>query len=88
MRKHKGFSLLIVMVLGMIAMVFVGFVFDIMSRSAGAYRVSARSGDRYNILQSEIERARSTLKAEMSSRQAALKCGRSENETIDSLEDL
>ncbi|MDR1580942.1 MAG: hypothetical protein LBS35_11345 [Synergistaceae bacterium] len=86
--KHRGFALLVVMVMSMIAMIFVGVMFDIVSGAAGAGRVSARLVDKYNILQSEIETARSALKAEMSSSKDALKCGLSEKDTINSLEDL
>ena len=88
MRKHKGFSLLIVLVLGIISMVFVGLSLNLVSDSAGAGRTSARSNDSYNVLQSEIESARAALKAEMSSRSDAIKCGLSEGESIDSLDDL
>ncbi|MDR2780439.1 MAG: hypothetical protein LBB28_04875 [Synergistaceae bacterium] len=69
-------------------MIFVGVTLNLAGRSSGAGRVSIRSGDSYNILQSEIERARSALKAEMSSREDPLKCGLSEKEPIDSLDDL
>lgn len=88
MRKHTGFSLLIVIVLSLIAMTFVGVSLNLASNSSSAGRISARLNDSYNILQSEIERARAALKAEMSSRKDAMKCGLSENETIDSLDDL
>jgi hypothetical protein len=69
-------------------MIFTGISLNIAHNSLGASGASARLNDSYNILQSEIERARSSLKAEMSSRKDALKCGLSENETIDSLDDL
>jgi hypothetical protein len=88
MRKNKGFSLLIVMILSVISMIFIGVSLNFAYNSSGAGRVSDRSNDSYNILQSEIERARSALRLEMSSRKDAMKCGLSENDSINSLDDL
>jgi hypothetical protein len=88
MRKHRGFSLFIVLVLGIIAMLFVGAAVSITDDSSGSGRASVRSIDTYNVLQSEVERARSALKAEMSSRKDAIKCGLSDKDAINSIEDL
>ncbi|MDR1137435.1 MAG: hypothetical protein LBK91_03845, partial [Synergistaceae bacterium] len=88
MKKNKGFSLLTVIILSMIAMAFVGIAFGVVRHSFGEGRMAARSGHAYNILQSEIEKARSALKTEMSSRKDAIKSGASENTTINSLDDL
>jgi hypothetical protein len=88
MRKNKGFSLLVVLILSIIAMFFAGVTLNITTNSAGSGRVSSRSGDTYNILQSEIERARSALKEEMFSRKDAIKCGLSEKDTVNSIQDL
>jgi hypothetical protein len=88
MRKNKGFSLLIVIILSIIAMTFIGLSLNLAGNSSGAGRISARSNDSYNILQSEVERARAALKAEMSSRKDAMKCGLPEKGTINSLDDL
>jgi hypothetical protein len=88
MRKNKGFSLLIVIILVIIAMIFTGVSLNLANNSSGAGRMSARSGDSYNILQSEIEKARAALKAEMFSRKDAMKCGLPEKGTIDALDDL
>ena len=85
MRKHKGFSLLIVLLLSLVGMAVVGVTLDAANRSSGAGRVTTRSGDAYNILQSEIEKARAALKAEMSSRKDPIKYG---GGNIDSLEDI
>jgi type II secretory pathway component PulJ len=88
MRKHSGFSLLAVLVFSIIAMIIVGAVCGRAAGSFGAARVSSRSGDSYNILQSEIERARSVLRAEMFSRKDAIKYGLSAGDFINSLDDL
>ena len=88
MRKHRGFSLLIVIILSLVAMAFVGAALNLAGNSSGAGRTSVRSNDSYNILQSEIERARAALKAEMSSRKDAIKSGLPEKGAIDSPEDL
>jgi hypothetical protein len=88
MRKYNGFSLLVVLLLSVISMLLVGVTLDIMTSSSGAGRVSSRLGDTYNVLQSEIEKARSALKEEMSSRKDAIRCGLSEKDTINSIQDL
>jgi hypothetical protein len=88
MRKNKGFALFIVLILGVIAMLVAGVALNITVNSAGSGRVSSRSGDTYNILQSEIEKARSALKEEMSSRKDAIKCGLSAQDTVNSIQDL
>jgi hypothetical protein len=84
-RKRKGFSLLVVLIFSIVSMAIVGVVFGSVSHSFGAGRVPVRSSASYNILQSEIERARSELRAEMFSRTDAIK---REEGPVNSLDDL
>ena len=88
MKRRKGFSLLTVLILGLISMAIVGAALGTVDRFSGAGRVTNHSGDVYNILQSEIERARATLKAEMLSRKDAVRCGPFGTGFIRSIEDI
>jgi hypothetical protein len=88
MKKYKGFSLLIVMILSVVAMTLIGTALHFAVSSFGVGRTAVRSSYAYNILQSEIEKARSALKMEMASRKDAIKSGASGSGSINSIDDL
>jgi hypothetical protein len=65
MRKHEGFSLIIVLIIAMVGMAFVGVVLSTLETFSSASRSESRSTDTYNVLSAEIEKAKAVLKEGM-----------------------
>jgi hypothetical protein len=64
-RRHRGVSVVLVVVLAAIAMAAVGTVFHLAAASSGLARSSSASAAKYNFLQHAIEEGKASLKKRM-----------------------
>jgi hypothetical protein len=71
--KKKGFSLIIVLMVTLCAMLLLGGALGLQEVFAGASVRSVASDQAYNVLEHEIEKAKGKLKMEMISRKEALR---------------
>jgi hypothetical protein len=64
-RRRRGFSLIVVLILSLIALAVIGAVMQYAVSSGGRGRVSSASAVRYNLLQDALEEGRALLKQSM-----------------------
>jgi hypothetical protein len=72
-RRHRGISVVIVVILGAIGMAIVGTVFHMTTTSSGLARTTSASVAKYNLLQNALERGKRVLKKSMDNTNAPLR---------------